>query len=607
MASVQTSSYQGRYLKLTVTQTKGTSEQNYSTINWTLESIGGTDKYYTIFNYGVWIDDVQRYDGSGLKTKYWDSKKFPAAKGSISGSFIKYHNADGSVNDISFTLYGSVYKSATKEYTGTLSMESIPRYAKVSTYTSDLTETSVKVSWSSDANVDQVRYKLTVDGSTGEWVDVETGVNKSSGSYTISGLIPGKSYKIDYDYKRKDSQLWSFSAGYASSSNITTYDYPNISNAQSFIIGNTIKMKLNNPLGRSCTLYVKGNDDSVICTATKNVNGSIELSSDPSEITAQYNSIPNSKSGNYKVRLVCSDVSRDTTVNGSTYSIKDNGTEIPNFNNTDWSYLANLTSLTNNNQCIINGYSEITFSINTPATSSYGASISKYQFKWGSKSKYSNESYKVSEGNGNILEVIAIDSRGLSKSTSITLQSGVNYIPYTVPTLDYSNSYTHRIDGISSETELTLRGNLSVIKFGDSGVNNAIYSAKYKVYDYSNGSWSGPYNIPVNNFNLSSSGYYSLNNFMIHANGSSGGFIVGKRYGIQIILQDANNLLATLTSNLIQITDGKIARDVYQDSNGDYHQGINGIADSNYTEKIYGDENIQGALYINGVKMIWYE
>ena len=607
MASVQTSSYQGRYLKLTVTQTKGTSEQNYSTINWTLESIGGSSTYYTIFNYGVWIDGTQRYDGSGLKTKNWDTKKFPAAKGSTSGSFIKYHNADGSVGDISFTLYGSVHKSATKQYTGTLSMESIPRYAKVSTYTSDLTETSVKVSWSSDANIDRVQYKLTVDGSTGEWVDVETGVNKSSGSYTISGLIPGKAYKIDYDYRRKDSQLWSAAAGYAGSSNITTYDYPNISNAQSFIIGNTIKMKLNNPLGRSCTLYVKGNDDSVICTATRNVNGSIELSSDQSEITAQYNSIQNSKSGNYKVRLVCSSLNRDNTFTGNTYQIKDDGTEIPNFNNTDWSYLANLTALTNNNQCIINGYSEITFSINTPATSSYGASISKYQFKWGSKSKYSNESYKVSEGNGNVLEVIAIDSRGLSKSTSITLQSGVNYVPYTVPILDYSNSYTHRTDGISSETHLTLRGNLSVMKFGTDGITNTISSAQYKVYDYSNNSWSGPYNIPVNNFNISSSGYYSLNNFMIHANGSSGGFLIGKRYGIQIILQDANGLLATLTSNLIQITDGKIARDVYQDSNGDYHQGINGLGNDNYTQIIYGDENIQGALYINGVKMIWYE
>lgn len=604
MASVQTSSFEGRYLKLTVTQTKGTSEQNYSTINWTLESIGGIDKYYTIFNYGVWIDGTQRYDGSGLKTKNWDTTEFPAAKGSVSGSFIKYHNADGSVGNISFSLYGSVFTNNTNEYTETLSMESIPRYAKVSTYTSNLTETSVKVSWSSDANIDKVQYRLTVDGSTGGWTDVETGINKSSGSYTISGLNPGKAYKIDYDYKRKDSQLWSFSAGYASSSNITTYDYPNISNAQSFIIGNLIKMKLNNPLGRNCNLYIKGNDDSVICTITTNGNGSIELYSDRSEITAQYNSIPKSKSGNYKVRLVCSEVSRDTTVNGSTYSIKDNGTEIPNFNSTDWSYSANLTQLTNNNKVIINGYSKVDFSINTPASSDYGSPISYYNYKWGNSS---NRTGSITGGNGNILEVIAIDSRGLSKPTSITLQSGVNYVPYTVPILDYSNSYTHRTDGISSETYLTLRGNLSVMKFGTDGINNAISSAQYRVYDYSNDSWSGPYNIPVNNFNLSSSGYYSLNNFMIHANGSSGGFTVGKRYGIQIILKDGNDLLATLTSNLIQITDGKIARDVYQDSNGDYHQGINGMGNDNFANTIHGSENITDALYINGVKMIWYE
>ena len=339
--------------------------------------------------------------------------------------------------------------------------------------------------------------------------------------------------------------------------------------------------------------------------AWRNSSGRLAIGNGEEDRVREYASIPNNKSGSFYAKVIYGNIVNNSP--SKTYSIKDDGTEIPNFNNTDWSYSANLTALTNNNQCIINGYSEITFSINTPATSSYGASISKYQFKWGSKSKYSNESYKVSEGNGNVLEVIAIDSRGLSKSTSITLQSGVNYVPYTVPILDYSNSYTHRTDGISSETYLTLRGNLSVMKFGTDGITNAISSAQYKVYDYSNNSWSGPYNIPVNNFNLSSSGYYSLNNFMIHANGSSGGFTVGKRYVIQIILQDANGLLATLTSNLIQITDGKIARDVYQDSNGDYHQGINGMGDDNFANTIHGSENITDALYINGVKMIWYE
>ena len=145
------------------------------------------------------------------------------------------------------------------------------------------------------------------------------------------------------------------------------------------------------------------------------------------------------------------------------------------------------------------------------------------------------------------------------------------------------------------------------MKFGSDGIANAIHSCKYKVYNYNTGVWSDEFTIPVSEISLNSSGYFSLNNYMIHANGSSGGFTVGVRYGIQIILQDANGLLGTLTSNLIQITDGKIARDVYQDSNGDYHQGINGMGDDNFTNIIHGSENITDALYINGVKTIWYE
>ena len=599
MASVQTSSYDGRYLKLTVTQTKGTSEQNYSTINWTLESIGGNVNYYTIFKYGVWIDGTQRYDGTGLKTKNWDSYAFPAAKGSTSGSFIKYHNNDGSVSDISFSLYGSVFTSAENEYKGTLSMESIPRYAKVSTSTSNLTETSVKINWSSDAAISQVQYRLTVDGSTGSWVDVETGVNKTSGTYTISGLTPGKNYKIDYDYKRRDSNLWSFGAGYASSSNITTYNYPSCTVENFTITDNYIYINLYNPLSRNVKIEFYGNDGSLMNWGWRETSGRLGIGNGDEDRAREYASIPNSKSGSFYAKVIYGNIVNNSP--SKTYSIKDDGTEIPTFNASNWSYTGNLTELTNNNQCIINGYSKVIFSIDRAATSDYGASISGYNYKWGNQS---NNTGTITGGNGNLLEVAAIDSRGLNKPTSKTLISGENYVPYTIPSLDYSNSYTHRTDGISNETYLTLRGNLSVMKFGTGGVANAIHSAQYRVYDYSNNQWSGPYTIPVNSFTLSSSGYFSLNNYMIHANGSSGGFTTGKRYGIQIILKDGAGLLGTLTSNNILITDGKIARDVYQDSNGNYHQGINGMADENYAEKIYGNENIEGDLYINGNKKL---
>lgn len=452
------------------------------------------------------------------------------------------------------------------------------------------TETAVSISggYTSDGGsvVTNSDYQYSTNGST--WYNC---------SNYISGLSPGTTYYFRY-YAGN-----AVGTSYSGNASTTTYNYPAITSAPNLTIGDQLTIGFSNPRGLTCYIYLildDGNEyggNNTTGTYITGYNGADWLDH-------WYNSIPKSKSGSYKVRLYVPEVGRNTTVNGGTYSIKNNGTEIPNFSDSNWIYSANLTQLTNNNQCIINGYSEIAFSVNTAATSSYGSPIAGYNYKWGNQS---NGTGTVSNGNGNILEVAAIDSRGLSKSTSKTLSSGTNYVPYTTPILDYSNSYTQRVNGIAAETHLTLRGNLSVMKFGSDGIANAIHSCKYKVYNYNTCVWSDEFTIPVSEISLNSSGYFSLNNYMIHANGSSGGFPVGVRYGIQIILQDANGLLATLTSNLIQITDGKIARDVYQDSNGDYHQGINGMGDDNFANTIHGSENITDALYINGVKMIWYE
>lgn len=124
MASVQTTKYDGRYLKLTVVEESTSIENNTSTLRWTLESIGGTHAWYTIFNWGVTIADQVIYS---KQTTNYSTGVFPAAKGSRTGTVTVVHNEDGTAPDVTFTLTGSVYYNKNLSYSGTISLTTIPR------------------------------------------------------------------------------------------------------------------------------------------------------------------------------------------------------------------------------------------------------------------------------------------------------------------------------------------------------------------------------------------------------------------------------------------------------------------------------------------------
>ena len=127
-ASVQSAKHDGRYLKLTVTETETSIENNTSTIYWKFESIGGNSSYYSIYNYGVYVNGSQVYDGtSGDKTKNYTNHSLPVIKGSKDGYVTIQHNPDGTAADISFSLHGKVYKSGTETHDGTLALTTIPR------------------------------------------------------------------------------------------------------------------------------------------------------------------------------------------------------------------------------------------------------------------------------------------------------------------------------------------------------------------------------------------------------------------------------------------------------------------------------------------------
>lgn len=247
--SVQSDAYQGRYLKLTVTEESISVENNTSTIRWTIESIGGSSSYYTIYNCSVVLNG-QTVANYGTKT--WDSYQFPAKKGSESGTITIYHKTDGTADPVYFTLNGKVYNSGTESHTDTLPLTTIPRHftQKPKVETQDTTTTSGTFKWTTSENAGEVKY--TVDG--GSEVSVFSG-QATTGTFTVSNFESNTSHTITIDAQRKDSGLWSLS------------DPNNFATSSK-----TVRIKLNNEW-KDATPYVRVNGEWKVSTPFIRDNG----------------------------------------------------------------------------------------------------------------------------------------------------------------------------------------------------------------------------------------------------------------------------------------------------------------------------------------------
>lgn len=462
----------------------------------------------------------------------------------------------------------------------TSSTKSIATYKVPTQSLKSKTETTITMNWSVDSTADYIWYS-TNNGSN--WTAVGS-VNATSGSYTISGLSPNTSYNIKTRVRRKASQT----TYDTTVSTQTTYNYPYVTavGTSALTIGNQQTLTLYNPLNRSCTIYMKKNNTSGTQLYSGTTTGT-SITFTPNASTL-YNSIPNTSSGN--VVYYCVYSNHIISTKSGTYKIK--GIETPTFNANNWSYTCNLTNLTNNNQVAINGYSTITISINTDATSNYGATISKYVISWGEiSSQTTTTSGNITGGSGNSLIITAYDSRGLSTSTTKTITN----VPYT--SINFSST-TERNNGVEQGVKLNIDGTFYNNTFGNGGIQNTLYSAKY--YISTNGTtWSSAYpsDNSMKNAITTNGNNFSLNDFSIHANGTSGGFTIGTQYYVKVEIKDAQGLLSTATYTS-RITDGKVARDTYKDSNGDYHLGINGLADNDNTFKVNGSAYATKALRI---------
>ena len=265
------------------------------------------------------------------------------------------HNSDGSKSisisaSIALNITWGGVSLGTISNSGTMTLTKIPRYATVSQSLSAKTETTATIKWSSDATIDYIWYSSN-NGSTWTGINVTDG---TSGSYTISGLSPNTAYNIKTRVRRKDSQLTTDSSALA----VTTYAYPYANSMPSFTIGSKLTIGIFNPLKRSVTVNIIGADGSQISNDTTTGTSITGYAGDV-VVNRLYASIPNAKSGQYKVKVTYG--SQITTKNGGTYSINENVC-LPSIGGASYQDTAsNVVAITGNNQDIVRNQSVVRY------------------------------------------------------------------------------------------------------------------------------------------------------------------------------------------------------------------------------------------------------
>ena len=527
------------------------------------------------------------------------------AVGSVNATSGNY-TISGLSASTTYNIKTRVRRSATQTTYDTTALAvttaSYPAFTTQPTYNAR-TETTLDVTYKPNMTVALAQYRIkTSGGSYGNWVDINSN-NIISGSATstagctfrISSLTANTNYVVQVRLKSTLTEHYTNSSEV--STNMYTYAYPYCTESPNFTISNDgVTLKFYNPLSRTISINVIGNGTQLAYTWSTS-GTSLKILDGSTTQSQLYATIPNKTSATYQVKVTYSG-NVNTRTNNNTYTINVNDCK-PTFS--DFTYSTNYSGLTGNNATIINSKTTTTFTIPAAnkATPKNGATITKYRLECGTQTKdvtYSSSasvSDTISNCANQIIKVSAIDSRGLETTVSKTV---TNFIGYSKPS--FRDITTNRNDGVETTTKLNFRVNYWNGNFGS--VSNTITSVQYRSKLTTASTYGSYTSIPVSNLVLSN-GIARLSDYLIHANGSSGGFEIGKAYNVEVKITDGNGSTSletiTTTSN---ITDGNVAFSTYQDSNGKYHSGFNGMPNASYTNIINGNEKITDNLSVLG-------
>lgn len=428
----------------------------------------------TITYYG-YVGSIDNYSGSGsTSTVYINGDSvgtFTSLAANSSGTLrgtktvTVTHNSDGTATASYSMTTDTSWTLGDASLSGSFTLPTIPRYAKITSFSvSKRDETSVTFNYTVDSTCDYAWYSKD-DGAT--WHDLPN-------SKVVSGLTANTLYNFKLKLRRQDSQLSTISDRYQQ----RTHPYPSINSAPNFTIGNSLTIGLTNPLNRSCSIYLIG-DDNVSSSATTTTGTSVSGFNNDTWKNFFYDSIPEKQSANYKVRLVCSAVSRDTTTTGGTYSIKSTDKPVVTTGAVDTNKTLSssvtptntIQDLTNDstNKTIIKYISDVSVSVTAEATRGTTINGSTYSTKYGDNLSVAGSDHTYQNVESTSFTGSVNDRRGVPGSSQATGLTLVNYTRLTVDNLEI-----YRDDQTSSTLKCRGGGSYFTNTFGTSGENNSI-------------------------------------------------------------------------------------------------------------------------------------
>ena len=480
-----------------------------------------------------------------------------------------------------------------QEKNETFKFSQLPRYASFTSHTATSEINKITVNYTADVKYKAQQYSL----NGGPWTDT------TAGSYDLTGLTPDTSYTIKTSIQRSDSNLWTTSTITIKTKPLPTSIAP--SNISFDKDGNTFTPSISSVdyLSGWYVIVKDGSTQVRSYSGTKSTTASKTYTLQGSDFTAMLPRHTTTDNWNLTVQY-------KVISNGTTYTLTDQtfkctipeGQYLPVYNVNNLSYAvtdSKTLELNNNNATkVIKGISSVEIT-STAASPQGSAKMSSYIASSGTKQKSGTTTIapiKISLDNvdGPSFSVQAIDSR--NRSTTATKDYAA-FIDYFAPTVDSAN--ITRVDAIGTNINVNIVGRYT--NWSGLATSNTIeqVSIQYRIKGAAN--WITKTGVTftrnVGNGNFTITGVITGNNFT-----------ATDEYELQLTFKDKIRTFIVFAN--IPVGDSLLWRDL---ANKRIGIGKKPTETLDVAGNIKSNRNVEGvnlkcnALYVNGVKMIWYE